>query len=427
MIQAKTTGLEQRYKALTHPLRLRAFLAFSTPHGRVATTAEIASELGLTVDQLSYHVRALERHGWLELVDESRKAGTGVIERFYRAVEVATYKEATWAALSPAERNIVSEEIVALMVADIAAADEAGSLASRIDTHLSRTPLVIDAHAWEEITGRLLDLYEAGDRAAADSVNRAAAGKSPCDGLISARFMTLFFEAAGWNTRPREPRRPWDPAEVESAIAPPSLTPSLGTRLKALTHPIRVRVFYAFNDPPGRTASPADLAAELGVPLEHMSYHVRALRDAGWIELVARERKGGATEHRYQGVHARLAPLYDYEAWAALSPRQRQTVAREVVALIIADVTAAAAAGTIDSRLDRHLHRAPLMLDERGLAELEQRVTELAEDTERIAAESAERVAAGATAAGEPVAARLALLLFEAPPRKGVSLKKSFS
>jgi DNA-binding transcriptional ArsR family regulator len=417
-VRTKTAGLEYRYKALTHPFRVRAFDAFAEPRGRIATTAEIAAELGLTVDQLSYHVRALERYGWLELVHESRKAGTGVIERFYRAGEVATYDERTWAALSPQERQVTTEHGIALIVADITAADEAGSLCARTDPHLSRTPLLIDNRAWAEIGNGLLALYDKADEIAGEVINRGAARETGAGDRISARFVTLLFEAPGWSTCAPEQAPAWRPTRAESASATPSRAPAIATRLKGLTHPTRVRAFSVFSDPPGRIASPAEVAEEIGVSLESGSYHVKMLLEAGWIELVDQRRKRGVTERRYRGAHARFAPLYDYEDWAALSPLQRVSVARDVAGLIIADVTAAAAAETLDSRLDRHLHRAPLVLDERGFTELERRLTELAQDTERIAAESARRVASGATPADGAVSARLALLLFEAAPRK---------
>ena len=49
---AADTRFDERLKALTHPVRVRAFDAFSNPRGRIATTGQVAAELGITIDQL---------------------------------------------------------------------------------------------------------------------------------------------------------------------------------------------------------------------------------------------------------------------------------------------------------------------------------------------------------------------------------------
>src|SRR5690242_20802636 len=74
---------------------------------------------------------------------------------------------------------------------------------------------------------------------------------------------------------------------------PPSLEASHGMKprsdisdprvIKALTHPLRVQILRALEE---RTASPSELADEIGAPLGNVSYHVRQLHSLGLIKLV---------------------------------------------------------------------------------------------------------------------------------------------
>src|SRR6201989_596306 len=69
--------------------------------------------------------------------------------------------------------------------------------------------------------------------------------------------------------------------------------------LKAISHPLRHRLLGMLD---GRTASPNELARELGLPLGRVSYHIRLLHDLGAIELLRTEPRRGAVEHFYRAV-----------------------------------------------------------------------------------------------------------------------------
>src|SRR5918997_6731510 len=76
--------------------------------------------------------------------------------------------------------------------------------------------------------------------------------------------------------------------------------------IKALTHPLRVQILHALEE---RTASPSELAEEIGAPLGNVSYHVRQLHALGLIKLVKRTPRRGAIEHYYtahERPHTRL-------------------------------------------------------------------------------------------------------------------------
>ena len=78
-------------------------------------------------------------------------------------------------------------------------------------------------------------------------------------------------------------------------------------QLKALGHPLRLRVLETLGGTDGDELTNRELANRLGVDPGHLHFHVRMLLAAGLIELV--ERSGGR-EKPYRAVarHVRVAP-----------------------------------------------------------------------------------------------------------------------
>jgi DNA-binding transcriptional ArsR family regulator len=66
----------------------------------------------------------------------------------------------------------------------------------------------------------------------------------------------------------------------------------------ALAHPLRVAILDALREPD----SAAGAARAIGESRQKINHHVRALLDAGLIELVGERRKGGFVEQLYQSV-----------------------------------------------------------------------------------------------------------------------------
>ncbi|MBJ7469649.1 MAG: helix-turn-helix transcriptional regulator [Solirubrobacteraceae bacterium] len=74
---------------------------------------------------------------------------------------------------------------------------------------------------------------------------------------------------------------------------------------RSQAHPLKLRIVDMFGT--GEEFSPMMLHTELGDPLGNVSYHVRALLDAGLIELVRTEPRRGAIEHFYRASAALLS------------------------------------------------------------------------------------------------------------------------
>jgi DNA-binding transcriptional ArsR family regulator len=177
---------------------------------------------------------------------------------------------------------------------------------------------------------------------------------------------------------------------------------------KALAHPLRFRVLWRLNEV---VASPKELAAELGESLPKVAYHVNVLHDAGLIELVRETPRRGATEHHYRALMR--AFLSDAD-WARLPLGMREQLSGTVVAEAVDDLREAAAAGRLDARLDRHLSYTTLTLDESAWDELGALLNQLLERAIELQAESKRR-----RAGGDPIAARLTMLLYDGAPTPG--------
>src|SRR5215207_1006074 len=205
-------------------------------------------------------------------------------------------------------------------------------------------------------------------------------------------------------------RSVWSEEQTMTPAAPP-IEPALA---KALSHPLRMRILTILGQ---RVASPVELATELDVPLNNLSYHVRTLLDLRCIELVRTEPRRGTLEHFYRAIER---PIISADEWSTIPFNVRRAIADGVLTQIAKDLKTAAERGGFD-RPDIHLTRTPLTLDEQGWEELGRLTTELLGRADKIAAESAGRIRARkkkGEAEAHPFAATLSMLLFEQPPPK---------
>jgi DNA-binding transcriptional ArsR family regulator len=177
---------------------------------------------------------------------------------------------------------------------------------------------------------------------------------------------------------------------------------------KALSHPLRGRIFALLNE---QVASPNELADMLDEPLPNVSYHVRALVALDCIELVRTAQRRGAIEHYYRALRR---PFFSDRDWKRLPRSGRQAITDVGLQLIWEDVSAAIEAGTFEARPDRHLSRAPLVLDEQGWGELRDTLNKVLDDADRIIKRSGRRLAKSDE---EAIPTRLVLMHFQAPSK----------
>ena len=142
-------------------------------------------------------------------------------------------------------------------------------------------------------------------------------------------------------------------------------TPRMETTLAAIVaHPTRARAFTILNE---RTASPVEIAQEIGKDVGHVGYHVRKLLQLDVVELVDERPVRGAVEHFYR---ATLRSYVSTEELADQSIEEREVYTRHILQLHVADIARALDAHTFDTRPNRALVRTPLVLDEDGFQEL---------------------------------------------------------
>jgi DNA-binding transcriptional ArsR family regulator len=173
---------------------------------------------------------------------------------------------------------------------------------------------------------------------------------------------------------------------------------------KALAHPLRVAILGILED---RTASPSEIADELDASLGLVSYHVRVLSRFGLAKLVETRPRRGALEHYYR---AEARPVITTDAWAKVPRIVKDATVRASLAQVSDQVNRAAESGGFD-RANSHLSRSPMVLDQRGWNELATKFDRLLADCERIAAASADRLAANDHA--DELKAVGVLMLFE--------------
>ena len=177
--------------------------------------------------------------------------------------------------------------------------------------------------------------------------------------------------------------------------------------VKALAHPIRVRALQLLE---GRTLTPKQIAAELDLPLENVSYHVRTLAKFGLIKL-ERRRMGrrGAVEHLYRTASR---PRITAKTWDQLPEFVKEAMMGAILGQV---VHLASAALTHDgfSRPDSHLSRRPVVVDEEGFAEISAILSKALDDASAAEERSAQR---RKRADHDKIRATVVAMLYESAP-----------
>jgi DNA-binding transcriptional ArsR family regulator len=169
---------------------------------------------------------------------------------------------------------------------------------------------------------------------------------------------------------------------------PPAKTAvTMETTLAAIVaHPTRARCFSILAE---RTASPVEIAQEIGKDVGHVGYHVRKLQQLNLIELVDERPVRGAVEHFYRAIER---PVVTEEEFVEQSIEEREVFTRHTLQLHVTDIARAIDEHTFDGRPNRVLARMPMLVDEDGFQELSDLHTEVFERTLEIQARSAERL-----------------------------------
>jgi DNA-binding transcriptional ArsR family regulator len=178
-------------------------------------------------------------------------------------------------------------------------------------------------------------------------------------------------------------------------------------RLIAMSHPLRARVLNVLSE---RTASPKEIADQLGEPIPNVSHHAKRLVQLGCAELVDKRQVRGAIEHFYRATDR---PMVETEEWNELDPLVAQDIVCKIMQLGLDDFVSSVKSKMVGTDERFHLTRTRLVLDEEALTE----ALEIQERARLEIVEAQARAADRLSASGEKgFHASSFLGCFEAPP-----------
>lgn len=183
--------IDQRLvKALAHPLRIRILEILTE---RVASPNRLSGELDAGLSHVSYHTKALDDCGCLELVDTAKRRGA--TEHFYKAAPHSFISDRIWRRVPRALLGGVSGATLQSFMDRAVAALEAGTIDRREDTTLYWMPVRLDEQGWDEVTATMEGTVDKILAIQAASRERLARRKGI--GAISAIVGVASFETPG--------------------------------------------------------------------------------------------------------------------------------------------------------------------------------------------------------------------------------------
>lgn len=191
MAQTRTSpeGITQQLaKALAHPLRVRILSSLSKG---ISSPNQLSQELGEPLGNVSYHVKTLLEYDCVELVKTEPRRGA--VEHFYRATERAFFSAKDWKKIPASARKGINGVILEAIGQDAAAAMVSNTIDSRPDSHISRTPMVLDETGWSELADLLADTLNRALEIQEQAAGRLAEEKTE---PISNTLAILNFETA---------------------------------------------------------------------------------------------------------------------------------------------------------------------------------------------------------------------------------------
>jgi DNA-binding transcriptional ArsR family regulator len=174
-------------KALSHPMRTRILAILNE---RVASPNEISEMIEERLPNVSYHVRALQELGCIELVSTAQRRGA--IEHYYRAVVRPFFTDRDWKKLPQSGRQAVSDVALQMIWEDVSAAIKGGTFEARPDRHLSRSVLEVDETGWKELTELLRRVLAEAEEIQARSAERIKADDGEA---VPTRVVLMHFES----------------------------------------------------------------------------------------------------------------------------------------------------------------------------------------------------------------------------------------
>jgi DNA-binding transcriptional ArsR family regulator len=191
-------------KALSHPMRTRILAILNE---RVASPNEISELIHERLPNVSYHVRALQELGCIELVSTAQRRGA--IEHYYRAIVRPFFSDRDWKKLPQSGRQAVTDVALQMVWEDVSDAIKAGTFEAHADRHLSRSVLELDETGWKEVTELLNHAREETEKIQERSAERIkdSDGTTMPTRVVLMHFESPTSESAGSAREPKGRKR----------------------------------------------------------------------------------------------------------------------------------------------------------------------------------------------------------------------------
>ena len=153
-------------RALAHPLRTRILAALEN---RTASPTQLSDELDAPLGVVSYHVRRLHSLGFLKLV--KRLPRRGAVEHYYTTVAGPTITDEAWRSTP----TIVKQATISAALWELGAQASTAVGSGGFDdpgSHVSRSPVTVDAQGWAQLSKELSALLSRIERIEAESQKR---------------------------------------------------------------------------------------------------------------------------------------------------------------------------------------------------------------------------------------------------------------
>jgi DNA-binding transcriptional ArsR family regulator len=187
-------------QGLAHPLRARML---SILQERQASPKELAAEFEIPLANVAYHIQVLRKLKLIRLVKKTPRRGA--VEHHYRADQAAHINNSSWGETP----GLVKQTLVAAALEevgrDVQDAAATGGF-DHEDMYLTRSKLVLDQEAWDELGGMLQRVLDRGYELEKEAAKRLR--KTDHQGERRAGLVTMLFESMPGVPEPDAAKRP---------------------------------------------------------------------------------------------------------------------------------------------------------------------------------------------------------------------------
>jgi DNA-binding transcriptional ArsR family regulator len=173
-------------RGLAHPLRTRMLAVLLE---REASPKELADEFGIPLANVAYHIQVLKKLKLIRLVRKTPRRGA--VEHHYRADKAAHIGNEVWGDIP----GLVKEGLIAAGLSETAHDVNEGVATGgfdKEDVHMSRSKLVLDQQAWDELGGLLKHALDRGYELQKEAAERLK--KVDHEGERRAAMVMMLFE-----------------------------------------------------------------------------------------------------------------------------------------------------------------------------------------------------------------------------------------